>query len=149
MSVLTIDDHDPGCVLCTTPGGQPLAEDGHCRVVLVEGAEAAAFPGYCRVVWKHHVKEMSDLLPAEQQHVLNVVLTVERVLRRLYAPEKINLAALGNMTPHLHWHVIPRWRDDSHFPDAIWAPARRAVPPRAAPDAATLKAALRAEFLKG
>ena len=39
-------------------------------------------------------------------------------------PDKVNLAALGNMVPHLHWHVIPRWRGDRHFPDAIWAAPR-------------------------
>jgi len=34
--------------------------------------------------------------------------------------------------PHVHWHVIARFVDDAHFPDAIWAPARRSATPRAA-----------------
>jgi hypothetical protein len=34
--------------------------------------------------------------------------------------EKVNLASLGNQVPHLHWHVIPRFKDDPHFPFAIW-----------------------------
>jgi diadenosine tetraphosphate (Ap4A) HIT family hydrolase len=45
-------------------------------------------------------------------------------------PDKINLASLGNMVPHLHWHVVPRWRDDSHFPAPIWAAAKRVVTAR-------------------
>jgi len=54
-------------------------------------------------------------------------------------PTKINLASLGNVVPHLHWHVIPRWADDTHFPDPIWAPARRAdAPMRQQPDRAAL-----------
>jgi len=35
-------------------------------------------------------------------------------------PDKINLASLGNQVPHLHWHVIPRFKDDPHWPFAIW-----------------------------
>lgn len=58
---------------------------------------------------------------------MNVVYAVEAALRALLAPDKINLAALGNMVPHLHWHVIPRWRDDSHFPAAIWAEGRKSA----------------------
>ncbi|MFM7073153.1 MAG: HIT family protein, partial [Planctomycetota bacterium] len=34
---------------------------------------------------------------------------------------------LGNVVPHVHWHIIPRWADDTHFPDPIWS-YRRHVP---------------------
>jgi diadenosine tetraphosphate (Ap4A) HIT family hydrolase len=40
-------------------------------------------------------------------------------------PDKMNLASLGNMTPHVHWHVVPRFRDDRHYPNPIWAAPRR------------------------
>ena len=61
------------------------------------------------------------------------MLAVEAALRELLHPDKINLASLGNMTPHLHWHVIPRFRDDPHFPNAIWsAPLRPALGDRRA-----------------
>ena len=116
----------PACSLCATPGGTLLVDDGRCRIVLVEGAEATAFPGYCRVIWNQHVREMTDLSAADQRHVMDRVLAVETALRDLLHPDKINLAALGNMVPHLHWHVIPRWRDDSHFPAPIWAAANHA-----------------------
>ncbi|MCY1244752.1 hypothetical protein D9M72_578480 [compost metagenome] len=43
------------------------------------------------------------------------------------APDKVNLAAFGNMVPHLHWHIIPRYRWDTHFPEAIWAAPQRAA----------------------
>jgi diadenosine tetraphosphate (Ap4A) HIT family hydrolase len=56
---------------------------------------------------------------------MNVVAGVERGLRIFLAPDKINLASLGNAVPHLHWHVIPRYRDDSHFPEAIWGALQR------------------------
>ena len=40
-------------------------------------------------------------------------------------PLKVNVASLGNVVPHLHWHVIPRYADDAHFPAPVWAQAVR------------------------
>lgn len=113
--------HD--CPLCESSGAEIVWEDGLCRVVRVGGADGEAFPGYCRVVWRNHVAEMTDLDAGGRRHLMNVVLAVEMALRTLLSPDKINLTSLGNMVPHLHWHVIPRWHDDSHFPAAIWAAA--------------------------
>ena len=56
---------------------------------------------------------------------MEVVATVERALRQHLQPTKINLAALGNMVPHLHWHVIARFEWDSHFPAPVWAAGQR------------------------
>ena len=120
------------CELCAAAGGQLLWQDAQCRVVLIEEAD---YPGYCRVIWKAHVAEMTDLDVTSRTHCMRVVLAVESVLRELLAPDKINLASLGNFTPHLHWHVIPRFRDDAHFPQSIWSPRQRAAPPmRHAPE---------------
>lgn len=130
------------CQLCQSPGGEVVWSDGLARVVRVEGPEGRAFPGYCRVVWRAHVAEMTDLAPAERRHLMHVVFAVEAALRALLAPDKINLATLGNMVPHLHWHVIPRWRDDGHFPAAVWAAPTREAVPRPAPDSAALHAAI-------
>jgi diadenosine tetraphosphate (Ap4A) HIT family hydrolase len=63
---------------------------------------------------------------------MRVVFACETALRQLYRPDKVNLASLGNVVPHVHWHVIARFVDDAHFPDPIWAPARRAAKPRPA-----------------
>lgn len=131
------------CPLCLSSGGQLVWEDGLCRVVRVEGAEGEAFPGYCRVVWRAHVAEMTELDPGSRRHLMNVVYAVEAALRSLVGPDKVNLATLGNMVPHLHWHVIPRWRDDSHFPAAIWASATKsAAAKRLAPTTQELAAAI-------
>lgn len=134
------------CELCDTPGGDLLWQDGRCRVVRVNGAEGAAFPGFCRVIWRTHVQEMSDLTADERRHLIEVVHGVETVVRERVRPDKINLASLGNVVPHLHWHVIPRWRDDSHFPAPIWAAAVRPVPDRPQPVHADLTAALLARL---
>jgi diadenosine tetraphosphate (Ap4A) HIT family hydrolase len=53
------------------------------------------------------------------------VFAVEAALRAVLAPHKINVASLGNMVPHVHWHVIPRFADDAHFPNPIWGERQR------------------------
>ena len=134
------------CELCAGPGGELLWEDGVCRVVRVQGAEGAAFPGYCRVVCQTHVAEMSTLTAGDAHHIMDVVLATERALRATLQPDKINLASLGNLVPHLHWHVIPRWRDDSHFPAPIWAVAQRNAKPRPSIARTRLLEALKSEL---
>jgi diadenosine tetraphosphate (Ap4A) HIT family hydrolase len=108
------------CELCDADGGIVLWRDDFCRVVR---PAVVGYPGFLRVVVNRHVKEMTDL--AERERLMRAVFTCVAALRQLYKPDKVNLASLGNVVPHLHWHVIARFADDAHFPDAIWAPARR------------------------
>jgi len=110
----------PDCPLCRQDGGAVLWRGPRLRVVEVGDAD---YPGYTRVIWREHVAEMTDLDAAARAELMEAVWTVERVQREVLGPDKVNLASLGNMVPHLHWHVIPRWRGDRHFPDAIWAAA--------------------------
>ncbi|OBY86111.1 HIT family protein [Delftia sp. JD2] len=110
------------CLLCATEGGLPVWRGRCLRVIR---AQEEGFPAFYRVVWNAHAAEFSDLDAADRQHCMDAVVVVERVLRERLAPAKINLAALGNMVPHLHWHVIARFDWDSHFPGAVWAPAQR------------------------
>lgn len=132
------------CELCNSPGGDLLWQDDLCRIV---SAADLDYPGFCRVILKSHVKEMTDLGPRERARLMEVVFALEAVLRELMQPDKINLASFGNGVPHLHWHVIPRFHDDRHFPNAVWAEPERAVAPaRAAPDRARLTLALKARL---
>lgn len=110
------------CVLCDTDGGQLVWRGDKLRVIR---ADEAGFPGFYRVIWNAHVAEFSDLSAAERAHCMDAVALVEQALREQLQPTKINLAALGNMVPHLHWHMIARFAWDSHFPAAVWAPAQR------------------------
>jgi len=105
------------CPLCVTPGGTILWQDDFCRVVL---ADEPDYPGFLRVILNAHFKEMTDLPVADQAALMRVVFATEAALHEVMAPDKINLASLGNVVPHLHWHVIPRFVDDPHFPNAVW-----------------------------
>jgi diadenosine tetraphosphate (Ap4A) HIT family hydrolase len=127
------------CELCDTRGGELIWQDERCRVVAVE---EPGYPGFCRVIWNSHVKEMTDLPEVDRAHLMRVVFAVEASLRELMRPDKVNLASLGNVVPHLHWHVIPRFGDDPHYPAPIWAVAKRAPSPRPGPTLDTLKLTL-------
>ena len=113
------------CPLCTDRGGELIAECApHFRVIR---AIDANFPAFYRLIWQQHTAEFSDLNPAERQLCMTAVAAIEGVLRQHLQPTKINLASLGNVVPHLHWHIIARFDWDSHYPDPVWAQTRRSA----------------------
>jgi diadenosine tetraphosphate (Ap4A) HIT family hydrolase len=117
-----------GCELCESTGGELLHQAAQFRVVLIDDDN---YPGFCRVIWQDHVKEVTDLPELDRMLLMDVLWQVELVVREVMQPEKINLASFGNMVPHLHWHVIPRYSDDVHFPQPVWGQPQRAPQPAA------------------
>lgn len=113
-----------GCPLCETDGGLVVFKNDQLRVIQ---AVETGFPAFYRVVWNAHVAEFSSLPPDDRSTCMNAVVAVEQVLREHLEPTKINLAALGNAVPHLHWHVVARFSWDSHFPASVWAPPQRSL----------------------
>jgi diadenosine tetraphosphate (Ap4A) HIT family hydrolase len=111
----------PGCELCdlTVP---VVWQDEKLSVILVDDA---AYPGFCRVILRDHVREMSDLSHEDRLLLNEAVFRVEQAVREVMQPLKVNVASLGNVVPHLHWHIIPRYADDAHFPAPVWAQAAR------------------------
>lgn len=120
------------CDLIAEPGMAPVGDfhpvwrNDKLKVILVDDQN---YPGFCRVVWNDHAKEMTDLSPADRIMVMEVVFRVEEAVREVMGPDKVNLASLGNVVPHLHWHIIPRYTDDAHFPSPVWAAAQRVPDP--------------------
>lgn len=114
------------CPLCSEDGGLLVARLPSCRVVR---ARESGFPAFYRVIWNTHVAEWTDLDEADQLSCMRVLGTVERTLRELLQPTKINLASLGNAVAHLHWHVVARFDWDSHYPAPVWAAPQRRVDP--------------------
>jgi len=115
---------DLACPLCEADGGLLVFRNESLRII--QAAEAG-FPAFYRVIWNRHVAEFSDLSVDERAVCMNAVVVVEQVLRSELRPDKINLAALGNMVPHLHWHVVARFSWDSHFPAPVWSAPHRLV----------------------
>ena len=117
------------CVLCKEElkpeEGQLIWRGDDCRVILVNDPD---LPGFCRVIWNRHVAEMTDLSYGEREHLMSLVFAVEKAVRQVMQPDKINIAALGNMVPHIHWHVIPRYKDDAYFPGSVWSQKTQELP---------------------
>ena len=110
------------CPLCDGPGGRVVVQAPRWRIV---HADEAGFPAFYRLVWQAHVKELSQLAPAQRAECMDVLVALEQAMLRHLQPDKVNLASLGNAVPHLHWHVIGRFAWDSHFPGAVWAQPQR------------------------
>lgn len=110
------------CSLCQPSPHLTFWQDDFCRVVLLGDVD---YPAYCRVELLAHIKEMTDLSPQDRARTMKVVFAVETAIREVMQPDKINLASLGNKTPHIHWHVIPRFENDTHFPNSHWGEAVR------------------------
>jgi len=133
------------CPLCRDSGGEVLWQDAQNRIVWAPQPDQ---PGLCRVIAQRHVREMSDLDRDARARVMDAVMALEEALREVVVPDKINLASFGNVVPHLHWHVIPRYEDDAFFPNAIWGERVHDGAARALPDgfALLMRAALLARL---
>ena len=109
------------CVACD--GSWPAAGQ---RVAELERTNAYLhddqfFAGWWTVlVLKGHATELFDLEPAERAAVADEVAAVGRALFEAFAAIKINYALLGNVLPHIHWHVIPRVAADPQLRDPVW-----------------------------
>ena len=138
-----------GCDLCKLLAAPPadvlVWQDERLAVVLVD---EPGYPGFARVVWREHVREMTDLPPHDREHVMRAVWAVEQAQRAVMAPHKVNLASFGNMTPHVHWHVIPRYTGDAHFPNPTWGAKQREHDEAAVAARAALLPALRAAIIE-
>jgi diadenosine tetraphosphate (Ap4A) HIT family hydrolase len=110
-----------GCELCDF-SALTVVDNDKLAVILVDDAN---YPGFARVIWKDHVRELSDLADEDRLLLNDAVWKLELAVREVMQPLKVNVASLGNVVPHLHWHVIPRYADDAHFPAPVWAQAQR------------------------
>lgn len=109
------------CPMCTRwqdEASLRIAEMKHCLVMLNRDQ---FFPGYTLVFTREHVTELFHLDKAVRQEVMEEVSTVAAALHRVFQPTKMNYELLGNMVPHMHWHLVPRFNDDPLWPRPIWS----------------------------
>lgn len=81
------------------------------------------FPGYCLVFSKEHVTELFHLDPDRRAGLIEEVSRVASALNEVFQPNKMNYELLGNMVPHMHWHLVPRFTHDPLWPRPIWSEA--------------------------
>lgn len=109
------------CSMCMKWNDEPglrITELEHCYVLLNRDQ---FFTGYTLVVTKEHVTELFHLDKKTREAVIEEVNLVAATLYKLFRPAKINYELLGNMVPHMHWHIIPRFIDDKLWPRPVWA----------------------------
>jgi diadenosine tetraphosphate (Ap4A) HIT family hydrolase len=123
---VTLEGAASPCPLCDSLGGLLVARQALWRVVRVDDATTVAqHPAFWRLIWNTHVAEFTDLPRAERIACMDAVATLERTVRHQLKPTKMNVASLGNVVPHLHWHVVARFAEDSHYPAPVWASPQR------------------------
>ena len=118
------------CAYCSDTTDKVIWNDGTTRVMHIHDSP---FVGWCRVIWQAHELELTDLSEAERQRLMKTVFAVELGLRRLMSPAKINMASMGTAMPHVHWHIIPRFTDDTHYPEPVWSTPKRPQSDRVLP----------------
>ena len=107
------------CPLCQDPskGMELVADLGVTRAYL---QPSASFRGYCILVLKRHAVEIDDLSPEERSALMEDIARVGRAIRKICKPAKLNYEILGNVVPHIHVHIIPRYTTDPTWDRAAW-----------------------------
>ena len=88
-----------------------------CRVLLMNNA---FWPWLILVPMRENAVEIHRLDEADQMALMREIALASRAAERLFAPDKMNVGALGNMVPQLHVHVIGRTRGDPAWPGPVW-----------------------------
>lgn len=80
----------------------------------------ASLPWLILVPLVDDARELIDLTERQQQQLVREIAEVSQVLKMAFKPDKLNVAALGNMVPQLHVHVIARFSNDLAWPKPVW-----------------------------
>jgi diadenosine tetraphosphate (Ap4A) HIT family hydrolase len=109
------------CPICTKWHDEPEQRIIELDRTLVSLNRDQFFPGYCFVYTKEHVTELFHLDVETRNQVMAEVCAVAEALYNAFTPDKINYELLGNMAPHMHWHLVPRRASDALWPRPHWS----------------------------
>jgi len=111
----------PRCPMCNrweADADLRIAELEHSYLILNRDQ---FFPGYCLLVTKQHQTELFHLDCQVRQGLMEEVSRMAQALATCFRPDKLNYELLGNMVPHIHWHLVPRFRSEPLWPRPIWS----------------------------
>jgi diadenosine tetraphosphate (Ap4A) HIT family hydrolase len=114
----TMKNECPMCSRWVADADLQIVEFKHSLVILNRDQ---FFPGYCLLFTKNHVTELFHLGQSERSELVEEINLLAATLDAVFSPTKINYELLGNMVPHMHWHIIPRFEHDLLWPRPIWA----------------------------
>lgn len=80
---------------------------------------------WLKIFTKNPYKEMSEVPVEIKSEIYNLLDIIEKEMIIYYHPDKINIASFGNYVPHVHWHIMARFREDSFFPEPMWGKKQR------------------------
>lgn len=97
---------------CQLAGRFPL-----CHLLLMLDAN---YPWFILVPDREGIAEIHELTAADRQSLLQESVVLSQAMQQAFTPDKLNIAALGNVVPQLHIHHIARYRSDPAWPDPVW-----------------------------
>jgi diadenosine tetraphosphate (Ap4A) HIT family hydrolase len=119
MTVFTLDSRLAADTL-------PIGDLPLCSALLLDDAR---FPWFVLVPRRANVTEMTDLSEEDAAALMDEMRVATRVMLELAKPDKVNVAALGNVVPQLHVHVVGRFLSDPAWPGPVWGHGTRAPYP--------------------
>ena len=80
---------------------------------------------WLKIFTQHPYKEMSEVPTEVKFEIYDLLDVIEKEMLAYYKPKKINIASFGNYLPHVHWHIMARFEEDSFFPEPMWGSKQR------------------------
>jgi diadenosine tetraphosphate (Ap4A) HIT family hydrolase len=105
------------CIFCNNSNEELVIKNDIYKVIKVFNQD---YPIYFQLVINQHIKELSDLPYQDALKVFDTIYLLDKLICEIYNVDKVNIASFGNIIPHLHWHIIGRYKHDKHFPNPIW-----------------------------
>lgn len=97
-----------------------MYENRHIRVEI----EESEIP-WLKIFTQEAYKEFSDVPTEVKVEIFRVMEIIEKEMLSFFKPKKINIASFGNYVPHVHWHLMARFEEDSYFPEPMWGQKQR------------------------
>jgi len=98
----------------------PLYENEHIKIEI----ENSEIP-WLKIFTQYPYKEMSEIPSQIRHEIYDLLHIVEKEMIHYYTPTKINIASFGNYVPHVHWHIMARFAEDSYYPEPMWGKKQR------------------------
>ncbi|PLY07497.1 MAG: HIT family protein [Arcobacter sp.] len=80
---------------------------------------------WLKIFTNEKIKELSSCDNQIKLEIFRILDIIEKEMLDYYEPEKINIASFGNYVPHVHFHIMARFKEDSYFPEPMWGEKQR------------------------
>ncbi|CAA6802361.1 MAG: Diadenosine tetraphosphate (Ap4A) hydrolase and other HIT family hydrolases [uncultured Thiotrichaceae bacterium] len=99
---------------------KPIYQNAHVYIEV----ETSEIP-WLKIFTQETHKEFSDCDADTRQEIFRLLDIIEKEMIAYFKPEKINIASFANYLPHVHWHIMARFKTDSYFPEPMWGEKQR------------------------